>query len=63
MASGRTRWRALWDSMTLEPERAWAQMIAARLPEALGMERLARASRPHGRVLSGELLADPDLQR
>jgi hypothetical protein len=49
--------------MTLEPERAWAQMIAARLPEAVGLERVARASRPVARVISGELLADPDQQR
>jgi hypothetical protein len=63
MASGRFGWRRLWDSMTLEPERAWAQMIAARLPEAVGMQRLAREQRPRQRVLSGELLADPDLQR
>jgi hypothetical protein len=49
--------------MTLEPERAWAQMIAARLPEAVGLERLARASRPRDRVLSGELLSDPEQHR
>jgi hypothetical protein len=49
--------------MTLEPERAWAEIITARLPEALGLERLSRASRPRDRVLSGELLADPDQQR
>jgi hypothetical protein len=57
------RWRRLWDSMTLEPERAWAQMIAARLPEAVGLERVARAERPLPRVISGELLSDPDRNR
>jgi hypothetical protein len=62
MRTSLLRLRRLWDSMTLEPERAWAQMIAARLPEALGLERLARAEVPRPRVVSWELLSDPDLR-
>jgi hypothetical protein len=50
------------ESMTLEPERAWAQIMTARLPEALGLDRLTHGSRM-SRVLTWELLSDPDRRR
>jgi hypothetical protein len=62
MRNGLLRLRRFWDSMTLDPEQVWAQMIAARLPEARGLERVARTGH-QSRVISWELLSDPDLRR
>jgi hypothetical protein len=49
--------------MALAPEAAWVQIITAQLPEARALERLTRAPRPLARVITWELLSDPDRHR
>jgi hypothetical protein len=49
--------------MALEPEDAWVQIVTAQLPEAIAIARLTRAPRPLARVITWELLSDPDRYR
>jgi hypothetical protein len=64
MSAARLRLRRLRaDSMTIGREQAWVQELTASLPEARAIERLTRAPRPVTRVITWELLSDPDRSR
>ena len=64
MSAARLRLRRLRpDSMAIGREQAWVQEVTASLPEARALERLTRSPRPMSRVITWELLSDPDRHR
>jgi hypothetical protein len=49
--------------MAIGREQAWVAEVTASLPEARAIERLTRSPRTMSRVITWELLSDPDRHR